>query len=339
MQKFTGQPVEFEMVVVSCVMSRDDIHMHTDLAYASGQVRRITWIGLVINVVLSALKLAGGVIGRSQVVVADAVHTLSDSTTDVTILVGVRFWSKPPDALHPHGHRRIETVITVAIGAALVVVAAALAYNGLVALRQPRETIPGWIAFVAAALSVVIKEGLYRWTASVGRRIKSSSVVANAWHHRSDALSSIPAALAVAVAAVYPPWAFVDNVGAIVVSLFILQAAWRIVLPSLGQLIDAGAGPEVLERIKAIALDTEGVDYVHAIRTRFVGSALQVDLHIKVDGRMTVQKGHDISEVVKRRLIEQGPDVVDVVVHLEPANSPIPGEASPRKHPAAEANR
>lgn len=289
---------------------------------SAAQVRRVTWIGLFINLSLAVLKFAAGVVGRSQVVVADSVHSLSDCLTDVAILVGVRFWSKPPDEKHPHGHRRIETVITVAIGVALAAVAVQLAYHALATLAEPHLQHPAWIAFAAAVVSIITKESLYRWTIVVGRRVKSSAVVANAWEHRSDAFSSIPAALAVAIAIIWPTWSFVDHVGAVVVSLFILQAAWKIVRPSLGQLVDAGASKKDCKQIEAIALTTEGVKLVHAIRTRFIGSGLQVDLHIKVNPDMSVREGHDISERVKQALVRRGPDVIDVVVHLEPYEEP-----------------
>jgi cation diffusion facilitator family transporter len=288
-----------------------------DLQHAA-QVRWVTWVGLVINLMLSALKLTAGIVGASQAVVADAIHSLSDGVTDVAILVGVRYWSKPPDAEHPHGHRRIETLVTGMIGLLLAGVAVGLVYNALVTLREKHGAPPGWIAFAAAVVSIISKELLYRWTIMMGRRIKSPAVIANAWHHRSDGLSSIPAAVAVAAAALSPGWSFLDHVGALVVSVFILQAAWSIMAPALGQLIDTGVSKDARDRIRSVALAVDGVKLVHAIRTRHVGSGVQVDLHVKVDGDMTVRKGHDISEVVKRHLIADGPDVVDVIVHLEP---------------------
>lgn len=281
-------------------------------------VRRVTLVGLATNVALSGLKFAGGILGHSQAVVADAVHSLSDSATDLVVLVGVRYWSRPPDEAHPHGHRRIETVVTASIGVILAAVAAGLAYNALATLPARHANPPGWIAFAAAVLSIVSKEVLYRWTVRRGKRLRSSAVVANAWHHRSDGLSSVPAALAVAGAALHPAWSFLDHVGAVVVSLFILQAAWRITWPALGQLVDAGASRKERERIRDIVLATSGVGRLHALRTRYVGAGLQVDLHILVDGQLTVRQGHDISETVKRRLLDQEPDVVDVLVHIEP---------------------
>ncbi len=288
-----------------------------DTEHAAG-VRKVTWAGLAANVFLAVLKFVAGTIGGSQAVVADGVHSLSDSSTDIAILIGVRYWTQPPDETHPHGHRRIETAITVFIGAALAAVAVGLVYNALSTLHKQNLTPPGWTAFYAAIASIVCKEVLFRWTVAVGKRTGSAAVIANAWHHRSDALSSLPAAVAVAGAAISPAWAFLDHIGAIVVSLFIIQAAWNIGWPAMQQLVDTGASRRERAEIHRIALGTEGVREVHGLRTRHIGSGLQVDLHILVDGSISVRDGHDISTKVKRNLIENGPEVVDVVVHLEP---------------------
>lgn len=287
------------------------------------QARRITWIGLAGNLSLAALKLMGGLLGRSHAVVADAVHSLSDSSTDVAILIGIGYWSKPPDTTHPHGHGRIETLFTVAIGGMLAAVAVGLAYNAFAGLTDPPEAPPGWIALGAALLSVFSKEGLYRWTVRVGRRIRSSVVVANAWHHRSDALSSVPVVLAVAGALLRPNWVMLDHLGAVVVSVFIFRAAAMIAWPALKELVDTGASPEMLERIADIALNVDGVERVHAIRTRRVGGRFHVDLHVLVDGAVSVRRGHDIAEEVQRCLIEDEGNLTDVVVHVEPLDDGV----------------
>lgn len=282
------------------------------------EVRRVTVAGLIVNLFLSALKFAGGILGHSQAVVADSVHSLSDSTTDIAVLVGVRFWTAPADEEHPHGHGRIETVVTIFIGALLVAVAAGLVWHALSTLGREHEHRPGIIALVAALVSIFSKEILYRWSVGVGKRIKSSALVVNAWHHRSDGLSSIPAALAVGGAYAVPSWSFLDHVGAVVVSVFILQAAWRILRPAFGQLVDVAAGEEEIKKIRDIAFATKGVKNVHKIRTRYVGSCIEVNLHIQVDKNMTVFDGHKIAGEVKHGLIAKGPDVCDVVVHIEP---------------------
>ena len=282
-------------------------------------VRRVTWIGLLANVLLAGIKFAGGLLGSSQAVIADAVHSLSDCVTDLAILVGVRYWSAPPDSCHPYGHRRIETLITVFIGLSLAGVAVALGYDAVRALVAGEHRNPEPIALGAALISIVVKEVLYHWTRGAGRRARSPALVANAWHHRTDALSSIPVAAAVGAAWYDPSLAFLDGVGTVVVAGFILFAAWRIVLPGLGELVDRGAGERQVEEIERIAAAIEGVSEVHAVRSRFSGVGLHVDLHVLVDGALTVSASHDIASAVKRALIEQGPGVLDAVVHIEPA--------------------
>jgi len=282
-------------------------------------VRKTTYVGLGVNLLLAVLKFVGGIAGRSHAVVADAVHSLSDMSTDIIILIGVRYWNKPADDTHPHGHRRVETMVTLGIGIILILVAIELIRDALSAIREGHTHVPGSIALVAACVSLVVKEILYRWSYREGRRVRSSALIANAWHHRSDALSSLPAAIAVGVALIDPGWDFVDGIGAIAVSLFILQAAFKIVRPAFSKLVDSGASAEDLDRIRYIAARVPGVLSAHKVRTRYVGcSELAVDLHIEVDPELSVREGHDISEIVKQLLIKDGPDVSDVVVHLEP---------------------
>jgi len=283
-------------------------------------VRRVTWIGLIVNLLLAGLKLAAGLLANSQAVVADAVHSLSDGATDVAILVGVRYWSAPPDETHPHGHRRIETAVTLLISALLAAVAVALGYRAVATIHERHAGGPGPAALGAAALSVVCKEVLYRWSVAAGKRVRSPALVANAWHHRSDAFSSLPAVLAVAGSMINPSWGFLDHVGAVVVAVIILQAVFHIGWPALAELMDAGAGEEARRRIEAIALATEGVERVHAIRTRRVGSAIAVDLHVLVDGDISVRDGDAIADAVRDRLLADGPNLADIVIHLEPAD-------------------
>jgi cation diffusion facilitator family transporter len=290
------------------------------------QIRRITWIGLVGNVFISGLKFVVGTLGSSQAVIADAVHSLSDTVTDIAILVGVRFWTSPADECHPYGHRRIETIVTVGIAVTLAATALAIGYRGLTTMRDEGIRQPGWIAFVGAVVSIVTKEILYRWTLRVGRREKSSALIANAWHHRSDAYSSVPAALAVAIAAVNPEWSFVDHLGAAIVSVFILHAAWRIIKPALNELSDRSAPAHVHDLITAAGMEIDGVEDVHAIRSRLMGDGVYVDLHVTVQGTMSVSRGHDVSEDVKLRIMERIPEVLDVVVHLEPDDGHYLGE-------------
>ena len=289
---------------------------------ATSRVSRVGWVGLLCNLVLAAAKAAAGILGHSQALLADALHSLTDSVTDIAVILGVRYWTAPADEDHPHGHGRIETLITVVIGLAIGAVAIGMGAQAIRGLRHGPEIAPTGIAFVVALISIVVKEILYRWTARVGREVRSPALVANAWHHRSDAISSIPAAVAVAVTLIDPEWAVVDRVGAVVVCLLILQASWRILRPSVDQLIDAGAPAADRRRIEELALQVDGVEAAHAVRTRFVGADLAVDLHVEVDGGLSVAEGHVIAVAVRRKLLEEGPNVNDAVVQIEPHRLP-----------------
>ncbi len=282
------------------------------------EVRRVTLWGLVVNLGLAVVKFIFGILGASQALVADAVHSLSDVSTDLAVLIGARFWSEPADAEHPHGHGRIETLITAVIGIVLGGVGIGLGWRAISTLHARHEATPGWSAFAAACVAILAKELLYRWTAAVGKRVKSSAVIANAWHHRSDALSSVPVAIAVLGTRIQPTWVFLDHIATVIVSVLIVDAAWKIVWPALRELVDIGAARHEREAILGLALGTKGVQAVHKLRTRYVGPGLHVDLHVMVEPELTVREGHAIAGVVKERLLENGPDVVDVLVHIEP---------------------
>ena len=287
------------------------------------RVRRATVAGMVVNVLLAAAKGAGGVAFKSQALVADAVHSFSDLVTDIALLFGVRYWSAPPDAEHPYGHGKIETIITAFIGLALGAVAFELVHGAVQSIQSPEaHEAPGAFAFMIALVSIVVKEALFRWTRAEARRIGSSGLEANAWHHRSDAISSVPAAAAIALARIFPSAGYIDQLGAILVSILILHSAWKIMRPALLELTEGGGGDHASE-IEAVALAIPGVRSVHAVRARHIGSSIQADLHIRVDGDLTVARGHEIAHEVKKSVLASCSGVADVVVHVEPAE-PVP---------------
>ena len=281
-------------------------------------VSKVTWVGLVINVLLAFMKIVAGILGNSRAVTADGVHSLSDLVTDVSLIVGVRMWTAPPDDSHPYGHQRYETLITAGIGILLAVVGIGIVVDAAVAYSEQHIRHAKMIALWAALGSIVTKEILYRWTLFYGRLHKAPSVVANAWHHRSDALSSIPAAASVLVGLIVPEWHWVDLVGSIIVAFFIIHAAWEVTVPAINELVDRGAPIEVANGLRALALGVDGVKDVHKIRTRYQGVALFVDLHIAVDGNMTVQEGHAIADAVEKTLESSKFDVADALVHVDP---------------------
>jgi cation diffusion facilitator family transporter len=281
-------------------------------------VSRVTWIGLWLNLALAAFKIMAGTAGHSRAVVADGIHSLSDLVTDIVVLVGVRFWSAPADEEHPHGHQRMETMVTVVIGLLLAGAAVGIAWDAIAAMGRESVHRRGAVAFGAAVLSIVVKEGLYRWTLRAARKARSSALEANAWHHRTDALSSIPAAAAVGLAWFVPAWGVADLAGALVVAVFILYAAWNICRPALEALMDKGADETTRAELEQVVCSVSGVKDVHSLRTRFMGNSLQVDMHIKVDGRITVDEGHAVALAVEDALYALGPHIHDVLVHVDP---------------------
>ncbi len=283
-----------------------------------GYLRKVVWIGLAVNIILAGLKFTAGIVGSSQAVVADSVHSLSDCVTDIAVIMGSYIWSKPADDDHPYGHRRLETAVTLFIGTLLLIAGLGIGGHAIASLQQGSSKPPGWPALAAAVISLIGKEILYQWTVFTGRRVKSVALTANAWHHRLDAISSIPVIAAVAGAMIFPSWTFIDRVGAIVVAILIIQVAFKIIWPGINEMLEVGAPVEICRMIEKIALVNSQVVQVHKIRTRYVGADLHVDMHVLVDGSISVWKGHDIADDVKNRIIKDGPDVLDVVVHIEP---------------------
>ena len=284
----------------------------------SAEVRRVTWVGLGWNVVLSVGKFFAGYLGGSQALIADAIHSASDFITDIAIIVGSRFWNSPPDAQHPYGHRRFETLISVGIGLAVCAVGIGLGYNAVIALKNGEQSHPEWIAAIMAAVSIIVKETLFRYTRAKGRAIRSEAVEANAWHHRSDAYSSVPVLVAVLFGILCPTLWFADSVGAIIVSVFILHSGFEIAWPGIHRVADEGASEEVAQKLRDIALSCPNVISIHGFRTRYVGSDLHVDLHVVVPADMTLLAAHDLAEEVERRIIDAGENVVDALVHIDP---------------------
>jgi cation diffusion facilitator family transporter len=260
-----------------------------------------------------------GIAGSSQALVADAFHSLSDMGTDFAVIFGVKYWTKPADIDHPYGHKRIETIISAFIGITVLFIGMIIAYQAIATIVQKKTVMqPGKIALAAALFSIIIKEIIYRKTIHIGEKLKSSAVMANAWHHRTDAISSIPVAVTIAVASVNPGLVILDRIGALVVSFFIMAASFNIIKPAINELCESGLPKELKENIFAIAMKVNGIKNVHAIRYRKMASEIFVDMHILVDGDISVRAGHEIATKVKSEIIKKMPDVIDVTVHIEP---------------------
>lgn len=287
-----------------------------------GDIYRVTALGLAANLFLAGVKFTAGLLAGSRAVSADAVHSLSDSATDLIILAFARVWSAPADRAHPYGHQRVETLVAGGIGLSLALVGLGLGYDAATFLLDPPEAPapPGLAAALAALASILVKELLYRWTRRVGEAFGSRALVANAWHHRSDALSSIPAFAAAAGARLFPELWWLDPLGALVVCGFLLHAAWGIVRPALDELTDRAAPKDDVEELKALAHGVPGALDIHRLRTRSMGGKLVVDLHVCVDPSMTVREGHAIAHAVSAKL-RMDDRVMEVITHLEPAQN------------------
>ena len=273
---------------------------------------------MVLNAALSAIKVMFGTLGQSQVLIADGIHSLSDCMTDAAILLGVRYWSAPADERHPYGHWRLEALVTIGMGISLVAVAAGLMLRAWQSVRSATAATPAWYTLVAAILTLATKEAMFHWTRRKAGKYRSRALLANAWHQRSDALSSVPAVVAIATAMVFPGLPFIDPIGAVVVSFFIVAAAWHILSGATGELMDESLPPQILSQIETIVCAVPGVSSTHALRSRRNGPGYFLDLHVLVPGNLTVRESHQIAKEVRRTLMRESFRILDAVVHIEP---------------------
>lgn len=302
--------------------------MNEQLNERAGKARRVASAGLATNCVLVAFKFAAGFMGRSGAMVADATHSLSDMITDAALLLGFLFVNKPPDEGHRYGHGKVETLAAAFCGSVLFLAAAGILLPAIVKIylilgKGETEEPPGWIAFAAAVLSVVIKEALYRYTATTGKRINSPALIASAWHHRSDAFSSIGAGLGIGGAIIGGPrLAILDPIAAAVVSLFIFKAAWSIMQESLNELMEASIGKEGEGTILSIISSQEGVLGFHAVKSRRIGYYIAIEAHILVDRRLSIVSAHDIATSLERKLRGEFGKTTQINIHVEPLDEP-----------------
>jgi len=281
--------------------------------------RSVTWLGLVANVTLAGAKILGGWAFSSQAILADGVHSLSDLVSDIAVLAGIRVSERPADHSHPWGHRRVSTMVAMFVGSLLIVLGGVIVYNAIVSFREVHEPLTSLVPLGLALATIPVKEVLYRLTRSTGRRVGDVSLIANAWHHRSDAFSSIAAAAGLTVVAIGGRgWSFVDELTALVLSAFLIAAAGRIMWSAASELIDRAPNPAILEVIEQAVRGTSGVRGHHAIRARHIGGKVTMDVHILVDPSLTVRQGHDIASAVQESVKKTDGNVVDVNVHVEP---------------------
>lgn len=280
--------------------------------------KSVTIIGAVMNGVLILLKFFSGIFGHSQALIADAVHSVSDLFTDAVVLFGIKLGRREPDESHPFGHARIETLASAFVGFALIVTAVLLGVDAAQNIYNKTEYHPKGLALIGAAISIAVKEGLYHYTVYTGRRIKSDLVIANAWHHRSDALSSVAVLLGVAGTLLKPSWHVLDSYAALLVSFFIVKVGLDIFKNTLREFVDTAPHPDVLKTINTCIRNVEGVIDTHDIKVRTSGGLYQMETHIVVDGALTVVEGHRIAKSVENCLIEEISGLGQVIVHVDP---------------------
>jgi cation diffusion facilitator family transporter len=284
---------------------------------------RITVISIVLNIFLGVFKIVVGVLGGSGALIADGIHSFSDFVSDIVVLIGIKLSDKPVDDSHNYGHGKFETFSTVILGAILFIAGVTIfwkaslkiygSFHGEVLLQ------PGTLAIVVAALSIIVKEILFRYTKHVGEKTGRQSLIANAWHHRSDALSSIAAFIGIGGAIILgKSWRVLDPFAAIVVSFFILKVAGVILKESLNELLEASLGSEESEKIVEMIKAVPGVKNPHNLRTRKVGNAVAIELHLWVDPALNVVEAHDISTDVEKVLKDHLGANTFISVHIEP---------------------
>ena len=283
----------------------------------------VTLVGSIGNLVLLTFKFVAGIVGHSAAMTADAVHSLSDFLTDLIVLVFVRIGAKPQDASHDYGHGKFETLATLFVALALVGAAIGIIVSGAVKfarwLQGETLELPGMLALWAALLSIVVKEVLYRYTVAKGKALESPAVIANAWHHRSDALSSIGAAIGIGGALVLgQKWAVLDPLASIVVGAMLVKVAWDLLKSSMGELTDMSLPEETEREIENIIQSFPEVTEPHNLRTRRIGNKVAIEAHVRLDGDMALRDAHDIVSAIEHQIKERfGRDTL-VTIHMEP---------------------
>ena len=278
----------------------------------------MTLLGVCVNVFLIVFKFCTGIAGHSQALIADALHSFSDLFTDAVVLLGLKIGRKAPDEKHHFGHARLETLASGIVGIALILTALYLGIQAALNIYRHTEYHPTLLALVAAGVSVGLKEALFHYTVRVGRRIKSSLIMANAWHQRSDALSSVAVLLGVAGANIKPSWHVLDAYAALFVSFFIIKVGLDILKGTVREFTDTAPPQEILKDIRERTLGVDGVSAMHDLRVRTSGGLHQMEVHIVVDGQLTVNEGHQIAKAVEKTLKKDIADIDRVIVHVDP---------------------
>lgn len=286
-------------------------------------IYKVTIVGSIVNFLLLVFKFFAGIAGHSAAMLADAVHSLSDFITDIVVIVFVRIAGKPEDKGHDYGHGKYETLATAIIGLLLLCVGFGIFWNGASSiytfLRGGQLESPGVVALVAALVSIVSKEILYQYTVIQGKKLNSQAVIANAWHHRSDALSSIGTAIGIGGAILLGDhWRVLDPVAAVVVSFFIMKVSVRLLIPCVDELLEKSLPEDVEKEIEQTVLSFPGVSQRHHLRTRRIGNYYAIELHVRMDGKITLEEAHSTATAIENKLKEMFGKGTHVGIHVEP---------------------
>ena len=286
-------------------------------------IYKVTIVGSIVNFLLLVFKFFAGIAGHSAAMLADAVHSLSDFITDIVVIVFVRIAGKPEDKGHDYGHGKYETLATAIIGLLLLCVGFGIFWNGASSiytfLRGGQLESPGVVALVAALVSIVSKEILYQYTVIQGKKLNSQAVIANAWHHRSDALSSIGTAIGIGGAILLGDhWRVLDPFAAVVVSFFIMKVSVRLLIPCVDELLEKSLPEDVEKEIEQTVLSFPGVSQPHHLRTRRIGNYYAIELHVRMDGKITLEEAHSTATAIENKLKEMFGKGTHVGIHVEP---------------------
>lgn len=284
----------------------------------------VTVVGSVVNLLLLAFKFIAGILGHSSAMIADAVHSLSDFVTDIIILLFVRISGKPEDADHTYGHGKFETLATAIVGLILMAVGLGIFYHGtsevISVINGHTLPSPGLLALTAALVSIACKEGLYHYTVFRSRALQSQVLRANAWHHRSDALSSIAAAIGIGGAMLFGPhWNILDPIAAILVSFLIIKVAVDLIKPAVNELLEKSLPPDIEHRILEIILSVPGISEPHHLRTRRIGNHFAIEVHIRMNGDTTLTQAHASATEIEHRLKHEFGADTHIGIHMEPS--------------------
>ena len=287
------------------------------------QIYKVTIVGSIVSLLLIFVKFPAGIFGRSSAMIADAVHSLSDFVTDIVIIAFVRTSQKPKDEKHAYGHGKFETLATLIIGVVLLGVGIGIARSGAISIYSVIQgevlPSPSIIAFVAAVTTIASKEILYRYTIIKGKKLNSPALVANAWHHRSDALSSIGAAIGIGGAIFLgDKWTILDPLAALIVSFFIIKMSFKLIKPCLDELLERSLPKETQKEIEEIVGQFKDVYQLHNLRTRKIGNYYAIELHVRMDGKTSLQDAHNLVSKIEAKLKECYGNKTHVIIHVEP---------------------